>query len=271
MAKALVQNLAAEWKPEKYTDEYRENLMRVIQAKAKGKKIKIHVPEEPRQAEVVNLMERLRQSLAGKTPEGPKAAVRRGRKPSRATRSRSGEPHSVTSRAPLHSTALESHRRCSACPSSAAATIASRRVRTLQTALINAQPGIPSRYPCATYPAISRLPKKGGSSFITLKPKRSTARRRFAISPAQHPVSPSSDRPTISRPCKRRGCAHWRITLSEFQANRTAKRHHTLGDGSRSQNALSQVPHDLVVDRCYIHGDPSRVRTRHALNSASTP
>ena len=74
MAKALVQNLASEWQPEKYTDEYRENLMRVIQAKAKGKKIKIEAPEEPHQAEVVNLMERLRQSLAGKRPQGPKAA-----------------------------------------------------------------------------------------------------------------------------------------------------------------------------------------------------
>src|SRR3954464_7620396 len=52
MAKALVENLAADWKPEKYTDEYRENLMRVIQAKAKGKKIKLEAPEEPRQAEV---------------------------------------------------------------------------------------------------------------------------------------------------------------------------------------------------------------------------
>ena len=41
MAKALVQNLAAEWKPEKYTDEYRDNLMRMIQAKAKGRKVKL--------------------------------------------------------------------------------------------------------------------------------------------------------------------------------------------------------------------------------------
>ena len=34
-------NLAAEWNPEKYTDEYRDNLMRVIQAKAKGRKAKL--------------------------------------------------------------------------------------------------------------------------------------------------------------------------------------------------------------------------------------
>jgi DNA end-binding protein Ku len=83
MAKALVQNLATEWKPEKYTDEYRENLMRVIQAKAKGKKIKLEAPAEPHQAEVVDLMERLRRSLAAKRPEG-KPSKARG-KTSRAT------------------------------------------------------------------------------------------------------------------------------------------------------------------------------------------
>src|SRR5918993_427796 len=35
MAKALVNNLAAEWDPGKYTDQYRENLLRIIQGKVK--------------------------------------------------------------------------------------------------------------------------------------------------------------------------------------------------------------------------------------------
>ena len=39
MAKALVNSLAAEWDPEKYTDEYLENLMRIIKGKVKGKKV----------------------------------------------------------------------------------------------------------------------------------------------------------------------------------------------------------------------------------------
>ena len=79
MAKALVQSLATEWKPDKYTDEYRENLMRVIQAKAKGKKIKIDAPAEPQQAEVIDLMERLRRSLAAKRPEGKAKAGKTSR------------------------------------------------------------------------------------------------------------------------------------------------------------------------------------------------
>ena len=69
MAKTLVQNLAAEWKPEKYTDEYRDNLMRVIRAKAKGRKITLESADEPRQDKVVDLMERLRQSLAKTAPQ----------------------------------------------------------------------------------------------------------------------------------------------------------------------------------------------------------
>jgi DNA end-binding protein Ku len=63
MARMLVDNLAAGWSPEKYTDDYRDNLMKVIKAKLKGKAPKLEAPEEPQSAEVIDLMERLRQSL----------------------------------------------------------------------------------------------------------------------------------------------------------------------------------------------------------------
>ena len=65
MARTLVKNLADTWDPSQYTDEYRKNLMKIIKAKMKGKAAKLTSPEEPRQAEVVDLMERLRQSLQG--------------------------------------------------------------------------------------------------------------------------------------------------------------------------------------------------------------
>ena len=70
MAIQLVENLSAKWEPEKYTDEYVENLMRVIQAKVKGRKPKLVDRETPRGAEVVDLMERLRASLEGKGTKG---------------------------------------------------------------------------------------------------------------------------------------------------------------------------------------------------------
>jgi DNA end-binding protein Ku len=63
MAKALVNSLAGEWDPGKYTDEYRDNLMRIIQGKVKGKHVSLTPTSEPREAEVVDLMERLRRSL----------------------------------------------------------------------------------------------------------------------------------------------------------------------------------------------------------------
>jgi DNA end-binding protein Ku len=63
LAKSLVGSLAAKWDPERYTDDYRDNLMRIIKARMKGKTVKLEAAEEPRQAKVVDLMERLRQSL----------------------------------------------------------------------------------------------------------------------------------------------------------------------------------------------------------------
>jgi DNA end-binding protein Ku len=79
MAKALVNSLAAEWNPSKYTDQYRENLLRVIEGKIKGKDVVLEPAAEPREAEVVDLMERLRHSLAqsGGKPRAAKAPARR--------------------------------------------------------------------------------------------------------------------------------------------------------------------------------------------------
>jgi DNA end-binding protein Ku len=84
MAKALVSHLAADWNPAKYTDQYRENLMKIIRGKMKGKKVELPEPAEPRQAEVVDLMERLRQSLAGAGKGRARtAASARAKKPPR--------------------------------------------------------------------------------------------------------------------------------------------------------------------------------------------
>jgi DNA end-binding protein Ku len=63
MAKSLVNTLAADWEPEKYTDQYRENLMRIIKGKLKGKDVELEPTAERPRADVVDLMERLRQSL----------------------------------------------------------------------------------------------------------------------------------------------------------------------------------------------------------------
>ena len=73
MAKALVNSLAAEWDPEKYSDEYVENLMRIIKGKVKGKKVTLEAPDTPRQGELLDLMERLRRSLDSANTRAPKS------------------------------------------------------------------------------------------------------------------------------------------------------------------------------------------------------
>jgi DNA end-binding protein Ku len=74
MAKTLVNNLAAGWNPSKYTDEYRDNLLRIIRAKMKGKTIELEPAAGPREAKVVDLMERLRRSLEETGSRGKRQA-----------------------------------------------------------------------------------------------------------------------------------------------------------------------------------------------------
>jgi DNA end-binding protein Ku len=80
MARTLVEQLADKWDPNQYTDEYRANLMKIIKAKMKGKTVELHETPEPRSAEVVDLMERLRQSLEGSGKRTRKAAAPRAKK-----------------------------------------------------------------------------------------------------------------------------------------------------------------------------------------------
>jgi DNA end-binding protein Ku len=71
LALSLIESFVSEWDPAKYTDDYRDNLLRIIKAKMKGKKPKLESEEwEPRQAEVVDLMSRLRASLEGAKARG---------------------------------------------------------------------------------------------------------------------------------------------------------------------------------------------------------
>lgn len=63
LATGLIEALAAEWKPDQYTDDYQQNLQKIIKAKLKGKTIKLEDEGRPMSAEVVDLAERLRASL----------------------------------------------------------------------------------------------------------------------------------------------------------------------------------------------------------------
>jgi DNA end-binding protein Ku len=84
MAQQLIDNLAEPFDPERYTDDYRANLMKVIRAKMKGKKPKLEAPEETHDSGVLDLMSRLRASL--EEGSGKKGAVRAKKKTVAATR-----------------------------------------------------------------------------------------------------------------------------------------------------------------------------------------
>lgn len=88
MARTLVEQLADTWDPSQYTDEYRANLMKIIKAKLKGREPKLTEHVEPRQAEVIDLMERLRASLQGSGGQraANKSASRASAKPARSQR-----------------------------------------------------------------------------------------------------------------------------------------------------------------------------------------
>jgi DNA end-binding protein Ku len=63
LAQRLIDGLTSEWKPDKYKDDYRDNLMKVIRSHMSGRKVKLEGHEPRRSASVVNLMERLKASL----------------------------------------------------------------------------------------------------------------------------------------------------------------------------------------------------------------
>jgi DNA end-binding protein Ku len=86
MAEQLIASLAEPFDPQKYTDEYRENLMGIIRAKMKGKKIEMPEEEAREDTQVIDLMDRLRESLEmGKTQ---RRSVRSSRKAAAASESK---------------------------------------------------------------------------------------------------------------------------------------------------------------------------------------
>jgi DNA end-binding protein Ku len=63
LATTLIASLAAPFEPEKYKDNYRENLMAMIKAKVEGKEL-VEAPTTEKLAPVIDIMEALKMSLA---------------------------------------------------------------------------------------------------------------------------------------------------------------------------------------------------------------
>ena len=75
LAQTLVESLLAEFEPDKYKDEYRENLMTMIKAKVEGKEI-VEPAAPAHKAPVIDILEALKMSLA--EAKKPPRSVREG-------------------------------------------------------------------------------------------------------------------------------------------------------------------------------------------------
>lgn len=147
----------------------------------------------------------------------------------------------------------------------------------LQAAIDSARPGDTIELQSgATYTGHFTLPARASSSsaFITIRTAGPDAvPDGVRIGPAQAPALAklrSPDRGTVLATSP--GAHHWRVMLIEVLATGVRGDLITLGDGSRAQSMESQIPHDLVLDRVYVHNtDPMQdLRRAIALNSAST-
>jgi hypothetical protein len=144
----------------------------------------------------------------------------------------------------------------------------------VQQAVSAAQPGdVIALTAGAVYAGPITLTPKSGNAPITIRTAADAglpadgARISPANAAALAAIQQNGNAPAIQTTA---GAHHWRLMLLEIRGNGTNDIV-TLGDGSGAQPAAAQIPHDLVVDRVYLHGDAVRGQKRGiALNSAST-
>ncbi len=85
LARTLVESLLAPFEPEKYKDNYRENLLAMIEAKVEGKQV-VETAAPAHKAQVIDIMEALKMSLA--EAKKPVASVKTGTDDASATEDR---------------------------------------------------------------------------------------------------------------------------------------------------------------------------------------
>jgi hypothetical protein len=144
----------------------------------------------------------------------------------------------------------------------------------LQAAIDRAKPGDTiTLQPGATFVGNFVLRVKSGDQFITIRTGDDVVRPGQRVNPSHSPRlaklrSPNRQPTLATEP----GAHHWRLILLEFPPTVDGSGDIiTLGDGGSAQATLAEVPFDLVIDRCYIHGDPAKGQKRGiALNSGRT-
>ena len=98
MAKSLIENLTADWHPEAFKDEYREGLLKIVEAKIAGEEIEM-VEAEPT-AKVVDLMAALKASVAAAKKEQPAASTAKKSTAKKSTAKKSAAKKTAARKAP---------------------------------------------------------------------------------------------------------------------------------------------------------------------------
>lgn len=159
-----------------------------------------------------------------------------------------------------------------------AATITVSAGGDLQAAINAAQPGDTILLQAgAVFTGNYTLPVKGGTSYITIRssaPDSALPPAGTRITPA-YSASLAKVRSTQAGPAFATAgpATYWRLMFLEIlpSASTSAVNLVELGAVGQKQNSLTQVAHHLVIDRCYIHGDPAYLQRRGiALNSGDT-
>ncbi len=101
MAEKLIDSLAAEFDPSSYRDEYREELLSLIEQKAEGKEVVTSASKEPEATKAPDLMAALEESIAAvrgsdlaKEKPKPRSKSRSGSKSKSSTKSSNSKPKS---------------------------------------------------------------------------------------------------------------------------------------------------------------------------------
>jgi hypothetical protein len=145
----------------------------------------------------------------------------------------------------------------------------------LQAALDRANPGdVIELASGATFTGNFVLPAKPGNRYTILRtaPTAGLPNADSRITPA-HADKLAKIQSSNSAPALRTadGSHHWRLMLLELGPTGSASGDIVvLGDASRAQSTSPGMPHDLVVDRCYIHGDPARGQKRGVAMNGGT-
>jgi DNA end-binding protein Ku len=79
LGSTLIENMSNGFKPDKYRDEYRERVQAMLEEKSKGQEITVAAPEAPRHAQIIDLMQALKQ-IEKVRPEQKVIPARRKRK-----------------------------------------------------------------------------------------------------------------------------------------------------------------------------------------------